>query len=1011
MVNGVNSTSLADLQSQMKALQEAKASAEKAKAEAAESNEKANLDNTVASEENQLAKTLLETAASATEAATTLHENAVQEWENANKASLNAYNLLNNLQNAAEPDQDAINAARENYQQLLIVEEQAKAAVQEAEKAKETAKEKETEAKKAVEEAEKNAEKAIEILKSAIESLEEAVTTLETTAEELDKIAEEYETAVAEAELEEIDETEAKFVPMTEEEAVKAGYTVIHNSDELIQKLNENPNGKFILMGHVDLDGINWTPIGDAKSPFKGEFNGNGYSIQNLNISIDGEAENIGFFGVTENATIQNVDFFDAKVSGSTDWLEGASSVGIVAGTARGTQFSNITVTGDVSGFDSVGGLVGTINDNNYYDEFGLVVEINNSSLTDIDADVNTDAKYYAGGLVGYVKSTASAEGVARKDLMIRNCHTSGTGRVEEESAGGLIGEAGKTIITLDKCTSDMDLTWDNEEWDGDFSFLMETGRIGGMIGCVNGSYIAICNCEYTGDINATGEFQGDNYGWYMNDAQITLFELSGGLPVDDILNISGVDGMHAITQPDGSVRYEVTVSTLTGLDKMVTMIQAKPELADVVTFNVNFDFKAMDAMYDPSVYAQYGIVQHLYEDENGVVHNDVYIDNEIDMETTFHSGESLATSPCEGNLEIKLPMVEPTMVKGLYKDMGGNYVVNTREGLKTVNIQQNCEGQITNVTKRLTQSEVRYREYITEMVKFYQNQMYDSLRKVFGLDENTEIPVITKAEYKKLLKKAEKAGGLDKLSKKEQLAIAVYQVDYNVMNAVSNTTKNFGCGMGGNASFLSKTTTYQMFAKDGRALYTNLNGDQLVQQIDKDGNPILDDEGNIIYEFADGSGTYEGLLEIFEQRGYQTTDENGNLLFTMKDADGNETTVTQTKDADGNITYSYTNADGEVVPFEGNEEDLTRQLTPFENGREYKDLEQTMKDLISAVGNGEFPNDGTTPLIKAEAPANKPEQKEEVPANEAVTAEETNAASEDISVEDDDEKKKEDEV
>lgn len=103
----------------------------------------------------------------------------------------------------------------------------------------------------------------------------------------------------------------------------------------------------------------------------------------------------------------------------------------------------------------------------------------------------------------------------------------------------------------------------------------METGRAGGFIGCVNGSYIAICNSEYKGNLDVDGDFKGDWYGWYMNDAHVTVYELSGGLPVDDILNIEGIDALTPVTDPaTGVSNYQVTVSTLTGLDKMVTMLR-----------------------------------------------------------------------------------------------------------------------------------------------------------------------------------------------------------------------------------------------------------------------------------------------------------------------------------------------------------------------------------------------------------------------------------------------------
>lgn len=470
----------------------------------------------------------------------------------------------------------------------------------------------------------------------------------------------------------------------------------------------------------------------------------------------------------------------------------------------------------------------------------------------------------------------------------------------------------------------------------------METGRAGGFIGCVNGSYIAICNSEYKGNLDVDGDFKGDWYGWYMNDAHVTVYELSGGLPVDDILNIEGIDALTPVTDPaTGVSNYQVTVSTLTGLDKMVTMLQANPALADMITFNVNFDFETMDGMYDPSVYEQYGVVQHLYEDEDGTVHNDVYIDNEIDLETTFHQGEM---PECSGTpIIVECVELSQTMVSGLYKDADGNYVVNTSEGLKNVNMNFNYEDQVTDVTKRLEADEVRYREYITQMVQYYQNKMYESLRAIYSYDEDKSLPVINKAEYKKLQKMQE--AGME-LTDEQKLAMAVYEVDYKVMNLVSDTTHNYGCGMGGNASFLDESKAIQMLDEAGRPLFTTLNGDQLRQRMDAEGNLLTDDEGNPVYENLDGSD-YEGLAEVFAQRGYPVTDDDGNFLYT--DKEGNS--VTKLVDDEGNI--SYKNADG--TDYEGAEEDLKQQLEPYDNAGEYQDLENEMKDLLEEVESGAY--------------------------------------------------------
>ncbi len=948
---GINSS---DALEQAKARQQealkAKEAAEKARAEAAQKDSEAAAAASKEAAEADAAEAKAAKEAADVTAAQTKMNSANVRVNTAQSAYSNALNQLSQAQaggdeNAIASAQSAVDRA---YAELQTAQREADAAKKELDKeikeSEEAQKKAETERNEAIQ-AQNDAEAAKEVLAKADVDLTNAITVLEAA-----------ETALAEAEAaaEESAQTKAIDNPegvqeaehLSEEEisnlVANEGYVNITSKEqflEIFQNGGIDLNGKYILSCDMDLSDVeNWNPVGDDKNPFKGVFNGNGYSINNLTINVtDDNVQNVGFFGVTENAVITNVDFFDANIITPDDFIGGSAAVGIAAGTARGTTFDNITLSGSVTGYESVGGLAGIINDNSYFDSDGNLVDIGNSYVANIDTSVNANGKYFVGGLIGYVKDTSTFEGVATRDLKISNCNTSGNIVFTEESAGGMIGEAGKTIITINNCTSSANITWDNDENDGDISFLMETGRAGGFIGCVNGSYIAICNSEYKGNLDVEGDFKSEWYGWYMNDAQVTIYELSGGLPIDDILNIDGIDALTPVTDPAaGIAHYQVTVSTLTGLDKMVSMIQANPALADMVTFNVNFDFEAMDGMYDPSVYEQYGVVQHLYEDEDGNVHNDVYIDNEIDLETTFHKGEG---GMCNGSICIMdyVPL-ESTMVKGLYKNEDGEYVVNTNEGLKNVDMKFNSSGQITNVTKRLETDEVKYREKITAMVQFYQQQMYAAIREMYALSEEESLPMLNKAEYKKLIKMQE--AGME-LTNQQKAAIAAYEVDYKVMNIVSDTTHNYGCGMGGNASFLDESKAIQMFDTEGRPLFTTLNGDQLRQRMDADGSLMTDEDGVPIYENLDGSD-YEGLGEVYAQRGYPKTDENGNFLYIDKDGKP----VTKIKNEDG--TTSYKNSDGS--DYAGEEDDLKQQLDPYNNADEYNDLEEQMKQLLGSL-------------------------------------------------------------
>ena len=82
------------------------------------------------------------------------------------------------------------------------------------------------------------------------------------------------------------------------------------------------------LVANIDLAGKNWMPIGTCATPFEGTFEGNGYTISNMTISVTPENYvdyipmearpqnniNLGFFGKVVNSEILNLNFDSASI-------------------------------------------------------------------------------------------------------------------------------------------------------------------------------------------------------------------------------------------------------------------------------------------------------------------------------------------------------------------------------------------------------------------------------------------------------------------------------------------------------------------------------------------------------------------------------------------------------------------------------------------------------------------------------------------------------------------------
>jgi hypothetical protein len=85
------------------------------------------------------------------------------------------------------------------------------------------------------------------------------------------------------------------------------------------------------LTTDVDMSGVNFTPIGNQSTPFKGKFNGQCHYIRNLTINLS-DKENVGLFGVlADGATITNL------IVGEGSSISGSQFVGGIAGSTTGS--------------------------------------------------------------------------------------------------------------------------------------------------------------------------------------------------------------------------------------------------------------------------------------------------------------------------------------------------------------------------------------------------------------------------------------------------------------------------------------------------------------------------------------------------------------------------------------------------------------------------------------------------------------------------------------------------
>ena len=143
-----------------------------------------------------------------------------------------------------------------------------------------------------------------------------------------------------------------------------SGYMEIQNADQLLSFAAAVDEGKTdlnaILIDNINLEGVNWTPIGSYDKPYTGTFDGNGYSIQNLNIQETSTDENnIGFFRIL-SGTVQNLRIESGSIS-RLNPTERRIYVGSIAGLVNGGRIYDCSNAASVTVSNETHTLTGGI--------------------------------------------------------------------------------------------------------------------------------------------------------------------------------------------------------------------------------------------------------------------------------------------------------------------------------------------------------------------------------------------------------------------------------------------------------------------------------------------------------------------------------------------------------------------------------------------------------------------------------------------------------------------------
>ena len=339
------------------------------------------------------------------------------------------------------------------------------------------------------------------------------------------------------------------------------------------------------LSKDIDLNNINWTPIGDtASTPFKGIFDGQGYSISKLFISkeIPQEQSTVpeiyeGFFGYVEGSSpelktsLKNINLKDVDISVTHEGGEPLRisspypGIGGLAGKSRNVDITNCTIEDEkiITEVGCTGGLVGTAISGNVT-KCKVSADINSNSnilsesgLGGIAASIlNGNAEFltYKGTISGCEKYVAGIAGRISNGN-ISNCGTEKNTKIEvtsfQASTAGIVGYLSQTTEQkLEQCVNNAEISYTEEGtggMSGGIACFPDSGAKGTIEKCINYGNVSGGTVAGIAPMKITSSNQTVELNYCANYGKIT--GKSNGTPNVGALVISGNSKKPAIVK------------------------------------------------------------------------------------------------------------------------------------------------------------------------------------------------------------------------------------------------------------------------------------------------------------------------------------------------------------------------------------------------------------------------------------------------------------------------------
>lgn len=309
------------------------------------------------------------------------------------------------------------------------------------------------------------------------------------------------------------------------------GYMWVEDVKQL-QAIDTNLGGNYALRNSIDATGTaqkSFKPIGSDGNAFYGKFDGIDYNIFGLNIDNNGKS-NIGLFGETNGAVINNVTLVGGKIVGG-------NNTGALIGHAINTTVTNVVNSAEVNGNINVGGIIGA--------STGSVISnaINTGSVnSNGGSDNNGGTVSSAGGLIG---------AMYKGSKLIGNSYNLGDVSGKGHNVGGLVGSAsnstiGNPSIVNGKPVENIETVYNRMDVTGAYN-------VGGIVGNMTGSIVQ--NAENSGTVLASGYNDNGEYIFHTDNA---AFDGEYGETNDKlgkkVVNVANAGGIAGTSSVDSTI-------------------------------------------------------------------------------------------------------------------------------------------------------------------------------------------------------------------------------------------------------------------------------------------------------------------------------------------------------------------------------------------------------------------------------------------------------------------------